>query len=138
MPGSLHILVTLFFVFWLSRTTKIIFYVCLLTHFTRQDRHNRNLNNKQNHAMIMLKKLFYEWPIYAFCKLLTSVGIREKKEIPIVDDPDSFLLTSFFFQDETCRKTTVSCFILSVISTTTQKRSFVLFNRLIIVFSRVK
>ena len=50
LPGSLHILVTWFFVFWLSRTTKIIFYVCLLTHFMRQDRQNVNLRNKQSHA----------------------------------------------------------------------------------------
>ena len=53
MPGSLHILATSFFVFWLSRMTKIIFYVCLLTHFARQDRQDRqdgNFKNKQNHA----------------------------------------------------------------------------------------
>ena len=31
MPGSLHILVTSFFVFCLSGMTKIIFYDCLLT-----------------------------------------------------------------------------------------------------------
>ena len=55
MLGSLHSLVTLFFVFWLSRTTKIIFYVCLLTHFARQDRQNRNLKNKQNHATKVTK-----------------------------------------------------------------------------------
>ena len=48
--GSLHILVTSFLVSWLSRTTKIIFYVCLLTHFARQDRQNGNLRNKQNQA----------------------------------------------------------------------------------------
>ena len=46
MPGSLHILVTSFFVFLLSRMTKIIFYVCLLTHFARQDRQNGNFKNK--------------------------------------------------------------------------------------------
>ena len=45
--GSLHILVTS-----LSRTTKIIFYVCLLTHFARQ---NGNLKNKQNHATKVTK-----------------------------------------------------------------------------------
>ena len=56
LPGSLHILVTSFFVFWLSRTTKIIFYVCLLTHFARQDRQNRNLKNKQNHTTKVTKK----------------------------------------------------------------------------------
>ena len=50
MPGSLNILVTSFFVFWLSRTTKIIFYVCLLKYFARQDRQNRNFKNKQNYA----------------------------------------------------------------------------------------
>ena len=55
MSGSLHILVTLFFIFWLSRTTKIIFSVCLLTHFARQDRQNRNLKNKQNHATKVTK-----------------------------------------------------------------------------------
>ena len=55
LPGSLHILVTSFFVFWLSRTTKIIFYVCLLTHFARQDRQNGNLKNKQNHATKVTK-----------------------------------------------------------------------------------
>ena len=55
MPGSLHILVTSFFVIRLSRTTKIIFYVCLLTHFARQDRQNRNLKNKQNHATKVTK-----------------------------------------------------------------------------------
>ena len=55
MPGSLLILVTLFFVFWLSRMTKIIFYVCLLTHFARQDRQNGNLKNKQNHATKVTK-----------------------------------------------------------------------------------
>ena len=50
MPGSLHILVTSFFIFWLFRKTKIIFYVCLLTHFARQDRQDRNFKNIQNHA----------------------------------------------------------------------------------------
>jgi hypothetical protein len=44
-------LVTSFFVFCLSRTTKIIFYVYLLTHFARQDRQNENLKNKHNHAI---------------------------------------------------------------------------------------
>ena len=47
--------ITLFFVFWLSRTTKIIFYVCLLTHFARQDRQKGNLKNKQNHATKVTK-----------------------------------------------------------------------------------
>ena len=55
MPHSLHILVTSFFVFWLFRMTKIIFYVCLLTHFARQDRQNGNLKNKQNHATKLTK-----------------------------------------------------------------------------------
>ena len=55
MPGSLHILVTSFFVFWLFRMTKIIFYVCLLTHFARQDRQNENLKNKQNQATKVTK-----------------------------------------------------------------------------------
>ena len=55
MPGSLHILVTLVFLFWLFRTTKIIFYVCLLTHFARQDKQNGNLKNKQNHAIKVTK-----------------------------------------------------------------------------------
>ena len=55
MPGSLHILVTSFFVFWLSRTTKIIFYVCLLTHFARQDRQDGNFKNKQNHTTKVTK-----------------------------------------------------------------------------------
>ena len=55
LPGSLHILVTWFFVFWLSRTTKIIFYVCLLTHFARQDRQNGNFKNKQNHTTTVTK-----------------------------------------------------------------------------------
>ena len=50
LPGPLHIVVTSFLVLWLSRTTKIIFYVCLLTHFARQDRQNGNLKNIQNHA----------------------------------------------------------------------------------------
>ena len=55
MPGSLHILVTSFFIFWLARMTKIIFYVCLLTHFARQDRQNGNLKNKQYHATKVTK-----------------------------------------------------------------------------------
>ena len=55
MPGSLHILVTSFFVFWLSWMTKIIFYVCLLTHFASQDRQNGNLKNKQNHETKVTK-----------------------------------------------------------------------------------
>ena len=55
VPGSLHILVISFFVFWLSRTTKIIFSVCLLTHFARQDRQNENLKNKQNQATKVTK-----------------------------------------------------------------------------------
>ena len=55
MPGSLHILVTSFFVFWLSRMTKIIFYVCLLTHFARQDRQDENFKNKQNHTTKVTK-----------------------------------------------------------------------------------
>ena len=62
---------------------------------------------------------------YAFCKLLTFVGIKfkkKKREIPIVDNPDFFSFDKFLFQDETCRKTTVSCFILSVIPTTKQKK----------------
>jgi hypothetical protein len=42
-------------VFWLFRTTKIIFYLCLLTHFARQDRQNGNLKNKQNHATKVTK-----------------------------------------------------------------------------------
>ena len=37
------------------RTTKIIFYVCLLTHFARQDRQNGNLKNKQNHVTKVTK-----------------------------------------------------------------------------------
>ena len=49
MPGSLHIFVASFFVFWLCRMTKTVFYVCLLTHFARQDGQNRNSKNKQNH-----------------------------------------------------------------------------------------
>ena len=55
MPGSLHTLVTSFFVFWLSRTTKIIFYFCLLTHFARQDRQNGNFKNKQNYTTKVTK-----------------------------------------------------------------------------------
>ena len=55
MPGSLHILVISFLVFWLSRTTKIIFNVCLLTHFARQDRQNETLKNKQNQATKVTK-----------------------------------------------------------------------------------
>ena len=53
--GSLHILVTSFFVFWLSRATKIIFYVCLLTHFARQDRQKGNFENKENHETKVTK-----------------------------------------------------------------------------------
>ena len=56
MPITLHILVTSLLVFWLSRTTKIIFYVCLLTHDARQDRQNGNLKNKQNHATNVTKR----------------------------------------------------------------------------------
>ena len=55
MPGSLHILVTSFFIFWLARTTKIIFYVCLLTHFARRDGQNGNLKDKQNHGTKVTK-----------------------------------------------------------------------------------
>ena len=55
MPGSSNILVTSFFVFWLCKTTKIIFYFCLLTHFARQDRQNGNLKNKQNHVTKVTK-----------------------------------------------------------------------------------
>ena len=44
-----------FLVFGLSRTAKIIFFVCLLTHFARQDRQNRNLKNKQNHTTEVTK-----------------------------------------------------------------------------------
>ena len=55
MPGSLHILVNSFFVFWLFRTTKIIFYVCLLTHFARQDRQIGNFKDKQNCATKVTK-----------------------------------------------------------------------------------
>ena len=64
MPGSLHIFVASFFVFWLCRTTKTVFYVCLLTHFARQDGHNGNSKNKQNHetkvTKIQKKKRSYE------------------------------------------------------------------------------
>ena len=68
MYGSLHILLTSFFVFWLFSTTKIIFYVCLFTHFVRQDRQNRqngNFENKQNHSIkvtkIQKKKKLRKW-----------------------------------------------------------------------------
>ena len=54
MPSSLHILVTSFFVFWLY-STKIVFYVCLLTFFARQDWQNGNLKNEQNHATKVTK-----------------------------------------------------------------------------------
>ena len=55
MPGSLHILVTSFFVFWLFRTTKIIFYICLLTHFARSRQAKRKFKYRQNHATKMTK-----------------------------------------------------------------------------------
>ena len=55
VPDSLHILVTSFFIFWLSRMTKSIFYVCLLTHFARQDRQNGTLKNKPNRATKVTK-----------------------------------------------------------------------------------
>ena len=48
VPGSLHILVISFFVFWLSRTTKIIFYVCLLTLIS--------LINVESRLLILEKK----------------------------------------------------------------------------------
>ena len=44
-----------FSVFWLPRTTKIIFFICSDTHFARQDRKNGNLKNKQNHATKVTK-----------------------------------------------------------------------------------
>ena len=62
MPGSSNILVTSFFVFWLCKTTKIIFYFCLLTHFARQDRQNRNSKNNQNHATKVTKIPKYQKP----------------------------------------------------------------------------
>ena len=55
MPGSLHILVASFFAFWLSRMTKIILCVCLLTLFARQGRQHGNFENKQNHATKVTK-----------------------------------------------------------------------------------
>ena len=57
MFGSKHILETSFFVFWLSRTTKIIVYVCLLTHFARQVRQNGYLNE---HKTTQLKRPKYQ------------------------------------------------------------------------------
>jgi hypothetical protein len=73
MPRSLHILETSFFVLWLFRMTKIIFYVCLLTHFARQDRQNGNLKNKQNHATKVTK-------------------IQKKKKLQKLHEPNNSLL----------------------------------------------
>ena len=56
------------------RTTKIIFYVCLLTHFARQDRQNGNLKNQQNHATELTK-------------------IKNKTKLQKLHEPNNSLLT---------------------------------------------
>ena len=60
MPGSLHILVTSFL------------YVCLLTHFARQDEQNGNLKDKQN-----TKKRSYENDM---TQTLCSLSVCTKKD----------------------------------------------------------
>ena len=85
LPGSLYILVASFFVFWLSWTTKIIFHVCLLTPFTRQDRQNGNLKNNQNHETKVTKIRSYENDmsqtiVNMWSPLIHTPFIREKMQ----------------------------------------------------------
>ena len=82
MPGSLHILVISFFVFLLLRTTKIIIYVRLPTHFARQERQNRNLKNNQNHTtkVTKIRKKSYENGMsQTLAKVIQTGSLAEKR-----------------------------------------------------------